>query len=400
MRGDSAPRQTTSRPTCDRAFNSLQVELLPVRIVVLRELGIRERRVALTPRGVIELVQDGHVVALQTGAGERCGFTDGDYRSAGASVTDRATVLGDHGVLLALDGHVEGLSNQHIVIGLVDPLWKPKEAEHLAATGATIVSLDLIPRITRAQTMDVLSSMATVSGIEAILLAARTLPKMFPMMITAAGTVPPARVFVIGAGVAGLQAIATAKRLGAVVEGYDVRAAAAEQIRSLGARAVELGLDTIDSGDPVGYARQLTADAAAEEQDLLAKHVASADVVVTTAAIPGAASPLLITAAMVDEMAPGSVIVDMGAERGGNCELTQLDECVVHSGVVILGPSDLASGSAATASQMFTNNVIALLNHLTSDGSIHLNLDDEITAETLIARSGLVVHPRVLEKLA
>lgn len=371
-----------------------------MRVAVLRESDLRERRVAVTPQGVVQLVRDGHDVAVESGAGERSGFTDEAYKSSGASVIDRDAALGDHGIVVAVNGHVDKLTGQHTVIGLVDPLWKPKEAEQLATTGATIISLELIPRITRSQSMDVLSSMATVSGTEAVLLAARTLPKMFPLMITAAGTVPPARVLVLGAGVAGLQAIATAKRLGAIVEGYDVRPAAAEQIRSLGAKAVELDLETVGSEDAGGYATQQDAATSQRQQELLARHVAQADVVITTAAIPGAASPLLISTTMVETMAPGSVIIDMAAERGGNCELTQLDEPVIHGGVTILGPSDLASGSSATASQMFANNVIALLRHITNESGLHLDLEDEITAETLVARAGAVVHPRVLEKLA
>ncbi len=371
-----------------------------VRIVVLREAPDGERRVALTPQGAAELRRAGHSVSAESGAGERAGFVDEAYRSVGVEVADRASTLGDHGVVLAIDGHVVGLTDGHTVIGLVDPLWRPQAVERLAESGATIISLELIPRTTRAQTMDVLSSMATVTGTEAVLLAARRLPKMFPLMITAAGTVPPARVLVLGAGVAGLQAIATAKRLGAVVEGYDVRPAAAEQIRSLGAKAVELEVDTVDTGDTGGYAREQDADTAARQRELLAKHVAQADVVISTAAIPGAASPLLVTTAMVESMAPGSVVVDLAAERGGNCELTRLDEPVVHRGVSVLGPSDLASGSSATASQMFTNNVIALLGHLSEDGDLRFDLDDEITAAVLVARAGAVIHPRIVERLA
>lgn len=371
-----------------------------MRLVILRESNDRERRVAITPSGITELVAAGHVALVESGSGDRSGFSDEAYRSAGATVTDHDSALGDHGIVIAIDGHVASVTERHAVIGLIDPLWRSSDAAELAATGATIISLDLIPRSTRAQTMDVLSSMATVAGTEAVLLAARRLPKMFPLMMTAAGTVPPARVMVLGAGVAGLQAIATAKRLGAVVEGYDVRPAAAEQIRSLGAKVVELDIETSDAEDAGGYATEQAADTTERQQDLLAAHVAKADVVITTAAIPGAASPLLVTTAMVDAMAPGSVIVDMAAEHGGNCELTRLDETVVHGGVSIFGPSDLASGASATASQMFTNNVISLLDHLVADDdTLNLDSDDEIAAAILVARSGVVVHPRVLENL-
>ncbi len=372
-----------------------------MRIVVLREPDGLERRVAITPNGVVQLLKSEHTVFVESEAGERSGLSDEAYRSSGATVTDRATALGSDGTVLVIDGNIAGLTSGHSLIGLLDPLWKPEDTKALAESGATLISLELIPRITRAQSMDVLSSMATVAGTEAVLLAARVLPKMFPLMMTAAGTVPPARVLVLGAGVAGLQAIATAKRLGAVVEGYDVRPAAAEQIRSLGAKVVELELETSDSEDSGGYAKQQDADTAARQLELLARHVAEADVVITTAAIPGAASPLLVTTPMVEAMAAGSVIIDMAAERGGNCELSQLDQEVVHNGVTILAPSDLASGSSATASQMLSNNIITLLAHLTNEeGEIHLDLEDEITVGTVVAQSGSVVHPRILEKLA
>ncbi len=372
-----------------------------MRIVVLRERADRERRVAVTPKGASQLVAAGHTVFVEAGAGAKAGHLDEAYRAAGAVINNRTDALGDVGTVIAVDGHIDGLTPDHVVIGLLDPLWRPHDAETLAQRGATLLALELIPRITRAQVMDVLSSTATVTGTEAVLIAALTLPKMFPLMMTAAGTIPPARVLVLGAGVAGLQAIATAKRLGAVVEGYDVRPAAAEQIRSLGAKVVELDLATSDSEDAGGYAKEQDESTTARQLDLLARHVAEADVVITTAAIPGAASPLLVTTAMVESMTPGSVIVDMAGERGGNCELSQLDETVVHNGVTILAPSDLASGAASTASQMFSNNAIALLAHLTDeDGNIAIDLDDEITAGTLVAQGGTIVHPRILEKHA
>lgn len=370
-------------------------------IVVLRELEDLERRVALTPDGVSKLIAADHTVSVEQGAGQGAGFPDDAYSRAGATVNDRATCLSGGGTIVAINGHIDGLEANHVFVAMFDPLWRPAETEVLAKTGATLIALELIPRITRAQSMDVLSSMATITGTDAVLIAAHALPKTFPLMMTAAGTVPPAKVLVLGAGVAGLQAIATAKRLGAVVEGYDVRPAAAEQIRSLGAKAVELDVETADSEDAGGYAKAQDADTAARQVELLSKHVAEADVVITTAAIPGAASPRLVTTAMVEAMNPGSVIVDMAAERGGNCELSELDREVVHGGVVILAPSDLASGAATTASQMFNNNLITFLEHLTDDdGEIALDLDDEITAGTLVAKDGNIVHPRILEKLA
>lgn len=372
-----------------------------MRIVVLREQDEREHRVAVTPGGASRLAAANHQVFVESGAGIQAGHLDESYRAAGSVVGGRIDTLGSDGTVIAVDGHIDGTTSDHVVIGLLDPLWRSSEAEELARSGATLIALELIPRITRAQSMDVLSSTATVTGTEAVLVAARTLPKMFPLMMTAAGTIPPAKVLVLGAGVAGLQAIATAKRLGAVVEGYDVRPAAAEQIRSLGAKVVELELETSDSEDAGGYAKEQDAETAARQLELLSRHVADADVVITTAAIPGAASPLLVTTAMVEAMAPGSVIVDMAAERGGNCELSRLDEEVVHNGITILAPSDLASGAAATASQMFTNNVITLLAHLTDEeGELVLDLDDEITVGTLVAKGGTIVHPRILEKHA
>ncbi len=379
--------------------------VITMRIVVLREPARTERRVALTAEGTARLLKVGHTVMVESKAGVRAGIPDGAYEDAGANIGQGAELLDQTATVLAINGsaahRIDGLNKHHTLLALLDPLWKPQHVEALAKNGPTLISLELIPRVTRAQTMDVLSSMATVAGSEAVLLAARTLPKMFPLMMTAAGTVAPARVLVLGAGVAGLQAIATAKRLGAVVEGYDVRPAAAEQIRSLGAKAVELDLATEDSQDSGGYAKEQDAETASRQLELLAHHVGQADVVITTAAIPGAASPLLVTTSMVESMAPGSVIVDMAGERGGNCELSVLDEEVNHQGVIILSPSDLASGSAATASQMFSHNVVSFLEHLTGeDGNIKLDLEDELTVGTLVARDGVIVHPRILEKLA
>ncbi len=261
------------------------------------------------------------------------------------------------------------------------------------------MALELVPRITKAQTMDVLSPMATITGYQALVLAARRLPRTFPLTMTAAGTIPPARVLVLGAGVAGLQAIATSRRLGAVVEAYDVRPAAAEQIRSLGARAVMLELDTADSEDDSGYAKAQGEDQTRRQQDLLASHVADSDVVITTAAIPGAPSPVLVTSTMVGDMAPGSVIVDLAAERGGNCELTVADGHVVHNGVTILGPTDLASRSASTASQMLATNIGHLLDYLVDEEGLQLDRDDEIVRSMLVASGGEIVHPQVLGAL-
>lgn len=381
---------------------------------MLTEVALREKRVALSPDGVQKLMASGHEVVVEIGAGERAGFGDDAYRSSGARIGTRSDVLDTGGLLLQVrasgthdidDGVTARLGSHHMLIGLVEPLWMSSNAAVLAATGASILALELVPRITRAQSMDVLSSMATVSGYEAALLGATTAPRMFPMLMTAAGTVPPTRLFVLGAGVAGLQAIATAKRLGAVVEAYDVRPAAAEQIRSIGGKAVELDFETGDSEDAGGYAKAQSEDKNRQQQRLLTPFLADADVVITTAAIPGAASPELITTPMVEAMEAGAVIIDLAAERGGNCSLTEADVLVVHNGVSILGPTDLPSRSPRNASQMLSNNIVALLSHLTGDSdgsprsSLVLDERDEITGAMLVAHGGEIVNPAVREKL-
>ena len=365
--------------------------LCTVLISVLGAKDELERRVALTPDSVGKLVSDGHDVVVTSGAGNRAGFTDQGYVEAGAAIVDAETARTRPGVLLTIgppDSGPAPFRSDQILIGLLDPRWRPDPIAALATGGATVLALELMPRITRAQSMDVLSSMATVVGTEAVLLAALRLPKLFPLMMTAAGTIAPARVLVLGAGVAGLQAIATARRLGAVVEAYDVRPAAVEQIQSLGAKAIELDVETTNSEGEGGYARAQNDDVAARQQAALAVHVAAADVVITTAAIPGAASPRLITASMVEGMAPGSVIVDLAAERGGNCELTDADREVVRHGVLILGPTNLVSSSANSASQMFSTNLLTLIRHLDDDGRCRLDMDDEITSAIVVASNG------------
>ena len=333
---------------------------------------------------------------------------DGSYSRAGASIVD-ATEVGSAEVIVSVRDLPAGFGPDSAadpaltLVGVLDPLWMPQRAQRHAAEGTSAFSMDLVPRITRAQTMDVLSSMGTIAGYEAVLLAASRLPQMFPLMMTAAGTLAPARVLVLGAGVAGLQAIATSRRLGAVVEGYDVRPAAVEQIRSMGARAVELDLAEAGAGaasaqDSGGYARAQSDDVADRQQELLAPYVAASDVVITTAAIPGRASPLLVTAEMVDAMAPGSVVIDLASERGGNCALSQSDVEVDRGGVTVLAPTDLASRCARHASQMFSRNLVAFLRHLAPDGGIDLR-DDEILEAMLVTRGGAVVHPGVAEAL-
>ncbi len=362
---------------------------------------------ALVPDGVQAMVAHGCDVLVEQGAGSGAGIGDDAYRDAGASVVDSGDVCTADLVVSVRDLATEGgpAGSPPMFVGVFDPLWMPQRAQRHAVEGTCAFSMDLVPRITRAQTMDVLSSMGTIAGYEAVLLAASRLPQMFPLMMTAAGTLAPARVLVLGAGVAGLQAIATSRRLGAVVEGYDVRPAALEQIRSMGARAVELdlsgagGADTATVEDSGGYARAQSTDVADRQQELLAPYVAASDVVITTAAIPGRASPLLLTAGMVDAMAPGSIVIDLASERGGNCAVAQSDVEVERGGVTVLAPTDLVSRCARHASQMFSRNLVAFLRHLAPDGEIDLR-DDEILSAMLVTRDGAVAHPGVAEALS
>ena len=377
-------------------------------IGVLAETGERERRVSLTPSGVRALYDAGHAVAIESGAGVTAGFPDQAYVDVGADVDERGEVVDGASVVITVNGPDESalqsapwsaIGSGHVVVGLHDPLGRPARAEALAATDATAISLELVPRTTRAQSMDVLSSMATVAGYQAVLLGSTRIQKMIPMLMTAAGTVPPARFLVLGAGVAGLQAIATTRRLGAVVEAYDIRPAAQEQIRSLGAKAVDLELVDDDTEDAGGYATEQSDDQNRRQHELLAPHVADADVVITTAAVPGAASPELVTPEMIESMRPGSGIVDLAAERGGNTRLTRADDEVEHRGVLILGPTDLTSRAPMTASQMFSTNIVSLLRHLAPDGELVLDLNDEITAGTVLTMGGEVRHPAVRLRL-
>lgn len=374
-----------------------------MRLGLLRESAPREKRVALVPAGVETLTQHGFELVVEQGAGRDAGIDDDSYLQAGASVAPAAEVAGADLVVSVRDLSQGGAAPAAFV-GVFDPLWVPSRAKRYADDGTTAFSLDLVPRITRAQSMDVLSSMGTIAGYESVLLAASRLPQMFPLMMTAAGTLAPARILVLGAGVAGLQAIATSRRLGAVVEGYDVRPAAVEQIRSMGARAVELDLDEAGAGaagaeDAGGYARAQSDDVAGRQQELLAPYVAASDVVITTAAIPGRASPLLLTAPMVDAMAPGSVVIDLASERGGNCAVSQSDAEIDRGGVTVLAPTDLVSRCSRHASQMFSRNLVAVLLHLAPDGEMDLRTDDEILAAMLVSLDGKVVNPEVAAAL-
>ncbi len=374
-----------------------------MKVGIPKETWPGETRVAVVPAAAAGLVKSGLEVAIEQGAGTAAGFTDEAYAAQGVAVISRADVFRTSDVLLqvrATPGDPSLLRRGQAVIGFADPLGAPHAVRAIAGTGATLLSMELMPRITRAQSMDALSSMATVAGYKAVLLAATTLPRMFPMLMTAAGTVSPARVFIMGAGVAGLQAISTARRLGAKVEAYDVRPAVKEQVQSLGARFLELPLESADSEDKGGYAKAQDEAFYRRQREMMLKVVAASDVVITTALIPGKRAPILLTAEMVEAMPPGSVIVDLAAERGGNCELTKPDEVVVHRGVTILGPSNPPALVPYHASQMYSKNITTFLSHLLGkDGAalteLPLNTDDEITRETLLTRGGEVVHPRV-----
>jgi len=378
-----------------------------MRVGVPRETFPGEHRVSLIPSAVAALKKAGLDVVVEQDAGAAAGFPSAAYEAAGATVASRDVVFSTADILLqvrSVPPEANRLRRGQAVIGFADPLGAPEAVRALAQAGVTAFSMELMPRITRAQSMDALSAMATIAGYKGVLMGADHLPRMFPMLMTAAGTLTAARVFVVGAGVAGLQAIATARRLGARVEAYDVRPAVKEQVQSLGARFVEMPLETTDSEDKGGYAKAQDEAFYRRQREMMLKVVAGSDVVITTALIPGKKAPILITADMVDGMAPGSVVVDLAAERGGNCELTRPDEVVVHKGVTILGPSNPSALVPNHASQMYSKNITTFLAHLLGkDGaaktSLELDLSDEITRETLLTRDGEVVHARVMELL-
>jgi NAD(P) transhydrogenase subunit alpha len=379
-------------------------------IGVVKENAPGERRVALVPGVAPSLTKAGLQLAMEAGAGADAGFPDAAYVEKGVRVAaSRAEVFQTADVLLQVrtpganpaggEADLALMRRGQVVIGFADPLVNHAMAAALAKQGVTTLAMELMPRITRAQSMDALSSMATIGGYKAVLLAAVTSPRMFPMLMTAAGTITPARVLIIGVGVAGLQAIATARRMGAVVEAYDVRPAVKDQVQSLGAKFIELALETKDAEDKGGYAKGQDEAFYRRQQELMAKVVGSNDIVITTAVVPGRKAPILVTAAMVRGMAAGSVVVDLAAERGGNCELTRADETVVDHGVTILGPTNLPSTVPFHASQMYAKNVATFLLHLAKDGKLRLDGDDEIARDTTVTRDGQVVHGRVREAL-
>ncbi|MEL7368800.1 MAG: Re/Si-specific NAD(P)(+) transhydrogenase subunit alpha [Myxococcota bacterium] len=369
-----------------------------------------ETRVALVP-GVLKALSKAKVeVVVEAGAGVAAGYPDAAYEELGAKILPNREAVFEAADIVAqvrtlganLDVGAADLAlmrEGQLILGLSDPLSKTDAAAKLAEKGVTLVGMELIPRITRAQSMDALSSMATVAGYRAVLLAANHLPKLFPMMMTAAGTLAATKAFVIGAGVAGLQACATAKRLGAVVKAYDVRAAVKDQVISVGAKFVELPVEAGDAEDKGGYAKALGEDFYRRQRELMTEVIAESDVVITTAAIPGKKSPVLVTAEMVEKMPPGSVIVDLAAERGGNCELTKADEVVHVHGVTILGPTNIVTGAPYHASQMYGKNVVTLLAHLIKDGQLELDMSDEITQGVVMTKDKEIVHAKVREIL-
>jgi len=375
---------------------------------VPREIFPGERRVALVPSSIPTLAKGGLEVVVEAGAGAQAGYPDAEYVAKGGKIIpERRDVFAAADIVVQVlcygsndktgQADVPLLHSGQALIGFLRPLGAVEPLQEIAAKGVTAFAVELIPRTTRAQSMDALSSMGTICGYKAVLIAADTLPRIFPMLTTAAGTITPGRVLVIGAGVAGLQAIATARRLGAVTSAYDLRPAAKEQVQSLGGRFVELPIEAKDAEDARGYAKAQGEDFYRRQRELLGKVVAENDVVITAAVIPGKKSPLLVTADMVKGMAPGSVIVDLAAERGGNCELTRPGEEIVVHGVTIIGRFNLASSVPYHASQMYSRNVSAFLMHLIKDGKLRLDTNDEIIRETLLTHGGEVVSKRVRE---
>lgn len=369
-------------------------------IGVPKETLAGERRVALVPDAVKQLVAEDLEVRVETQAGASAGFPDAQYEAVGASiVSDAATLAASADVVLRVappsDAEVGTLRKGQVLVSFLEPLDRADLAQRLAQQGVTAFAMELMPRITRAQSMDALSSQSTISGYRAVLLAASYLPKIFPMLVTAAGTLSPAKVLVVGAGVAGLQAIGTARRLGAVVEAYDTRAAVKEQVESLGARFVELDLDTGDAEDAGGYAKAQTEEFYAKQREQLGARAAKSDVVITTALVPGQTAPLLIDEAAVRAMKPGSVVVDLAAAKGGNCACTQADRDVEVEGVSVLGHTNLPAEIPAHASQMYAKNLVTFLKHLLEEGRIELDLEDEITKGALLTHDGAVTNEMV-----
>ena len=374
-----------------------------MRIAVPREKLPGEARVALVPESVKKLVGAGAEVGIESGAGVSAGFSDSEYESAGASVMGRSDLLPEADVLACVNrpeaDDVAKLKSGCVIIGFLKPLDEPSALEPIISKKLSAFAVELVPRTTRAQSMDALSSMATVAGYKAVLIAAERLPRMFPMLMTAAGTVPPAKVLVLGAGVAGLQAIATARRLGAVVEAYDVRAAAGQDVKSLGAKFLEVDLGGIETQDSGGYAKELSPEALQRGRDMVAKRAAISDVVITTAQVPGRKAPLMMTEEAVNGMRPGTVIIDLAASTGGNVALTKPGEAVDHNGVVILGPLNLPATVAGHASQLYSRNLTSFIGLINDKGALKIDMNDDILKGACVTYQGGSVHPKVAAAL-
>tara|TARA_R110001592_G_scaffold66152_1_gene202937 strand:+ start:3058 stop:4191 length:1134 start_codon:yes stop_codon:yes gene_type:complete len=373
---------------------------MTIRVCVAKELREDEQRVAMVPDVVKKLTALGVQVSIQTGAGEAAGHADSDY--VGADIVDDIDALYNSAdILLTVnpptDAQMAKLKTGSVLIGYLNPYSDTERFKTLQEKNVSAFSVEMIPRISRAQAMDALSSQASIAGYKAVLLASTLLGKFFPMLTTAAGTVRPSKVLIIGAGVAGLQAIATARRLGAIVEGYDVRAAVKDQVESLGAKFVDIDIKAEGSG---GYARELTDEEREQQQAILANHVAAADVVITTAAIPGRPSPKIITTAMVERMKGGSVIVDLAAEGGGNCELTKAGETILHNRVKVYGPLNVPSTVSGHASELYAKNLLNLLNLMIKEGELNIDLEDQILKDSLITHGGAIVNAAIAEKIA
>jgi H+-translocating NAD(P) transhydrogenase subunit alpha len=374
-----------------------------MRVAILRDSLPGETRVALLPDAVKALSSQGIEFAVEAGVGSHLGATDADYQAVGATVSDRESLLRDADVFPTINNlsaeDQSKIKRGAVVAGVLRALDEPSAFLPAVERGATLFAMELVPRITRAQAMDVLSSMATVAGYKAVILAADNLPRMFPLLMTAAGTVPPAKVFVLGAGVAGLQAIATARRLGAVVEAYDVRAAAGEQVRSLGAKFLEIDLGGIETEDKGGYAKELSEEALNRGRDLIAKTAKTSDVIITTAQVPGRRAPLLVRRDAVENMKAGSIIVDLAAMGGGNCELTQPGKTIRHGEVTIFAPLNVPATIPVHASQLYSRNMTQFLKLLLAKGQLNLDMNDEIIKGSCVAHNGEVVNQRVASAL-
>lgn len=375
-----------------------------MKIAVAKEIEVGERRVALIPDLVARLVKEGWEIGVEAGAGVAACFPDRAYEEAGATLySDKAALWGEADVLLKVlapkEEEIGLLRSGTVLVGFLDPLSKPNIVDKLARAGVTAMAVETIPRTSRAQSMDALSSQSNIAGYKAVLLGATALPKFFPMLTTAAGTIRPATVFIIGAGVAGLQAIATARRLGAQVEAFDIRPEVKEQVQSLGATFVEVKLEEDPSGGG-GYAKEVSDDSKKRSQELIAKHVATADLVVTTAQVPGRRAPVLVTDDMLATMRPGSVVVDLAGDSGGNCEGTIAGQNVERHGVTIIGPVNLPSSLPIHASQLYGKNLTTLLQYLIKDGSVQLDFEDDITSGTCIAHNGEIRNARVKDALS